>query len=236
MSLTARDLLHKLAEDSGINYQSLARMVNRDIQNGQDFLTSVRKIARKKGLNPNNYDLDAKKIADEIDSILRDDYSQTLMISAVLAQMVESKGSNHYPVPAFFVYLEMLYSISEDDFTVKSDPPEDIDTTTSRMIELTTSLVSLICRWNADGIVGVSKSCPSELRDLAKTVYRKTRMLQNGLWTCISCGRIVMVNDTRALMCSECDSQLSDHPLERTYSGDRDRVGYGRTEHDESTE
>ncbi|MBD3406446.1 MAG: hypothetical protein GF411_10070 [Candidatus Lokiarchaeota archaeon] len=236
MSLTARDLLHKLAKDTGIDYSILAKRVNSDIKKGKSFLDSIRIIASDKGLNPDRYLLDSRKIAIEVKAILQDDYSQTLMISAVLAQMVEARGKQHYPVPAFLAYLEILYSISENDFTIQSDPPEDIDGTTTRIIELTTSLVSLVCRWNDDGIVGIAKSCPDELRELAKAVYRKTRMLQNGLWTCISCGKIVMVSDTRALMCLECDGQFSDDSSLTTFHRERERVGYGRTERGDSIE
>ena len=99
-----------------------------------------------------------------------------------------------------------------------------------------TTLVSVICEWSEQGVVGVSEDCPESLKELAKAVYRKTKLLQGGLWTCISCGNIVNVRDTRALMCFECDQKVSRRTPEGRFEvfGGRDRTAYGRTKDEDA--
>ena len=119
----------------------------------------------------------------------------------------------------------------------KSEPPENIDETTTRVIELATTLVSVICQWNESGVVGISKDCPSELTEVAKSVHRKTKLLQTGMWTCVSCGTIVDVKTTRALMCTECDAELnSDRACTTSSRRERERTGYGRSSRGETIE
>lgn len=91
VSLTARDLLQKLANDAGLSYHTIARKVNRMMGKGMGFLESARAIAKEHGLSESKYRIDAEKIVKESEKILREDYTQTLMISAVLGQMVEAR-------------------------------------------------------------------------------------------------------------------------------------------------
>jgi len=91
--------------------------------------------------------------------------------------------------------------------------------------------VSVLCEWSEKGVAGVANDCPESLRDLAKSVFRKTKLLQGGLWTCISCGDIVDVKETRALMCTNCDSSISRSDIHQRFDqmAGKDRAGYGRT-------
>ncbi|NHJ13314.1 MAG: hypothetical protein EAX95_06530 [Candidatus Thorarchaeota archaeon] len=231
MSLTARDLLQRLAEDAGTSYKDIAGKVNEAMSKGEGLLESVSIIAIEFGLSPSKYRLDSLKIAGEISKLLREDYTQTLMVSAVLGQMVEAKGDERFPSPAFFAFLEILSTVPDARRDTKSETVHEIEELTTRIIELTTTLVSLICEWSHDGIVGVASDCPATLQGLARAVFRKTKLLQAGLWTCISCGKIVNVKDTRALVCEECDAGIhEDAPLDtETSRWERDRTGYGRT-------
>jgi len=197
---------------------------------GKNLLSAVHEIARENGLDPGRYTLDPEKIAEEIRTILRKDYAQTLMISAVLAQMVESRGRDSLSPPAFFTFMEFLA-----DATAAPKRREkrigNVEEATTKIIELTTTLVSVICDWSRTGIVGVAESCPEPLRGLARVILRKTRLYQAGMWTCISCGKIVSIRETRALLCKECDARLpGPTTLKRTPpKRERHRTGYGRT-------
>jgi len=230
LSLTARDLVRRIASDAGQSYSEIARRVNQDMAKGKNLLSAVHEIARENGLDPGRYTLDPEKIAEEIRTILRKDYAQTLMISAVLAQMVESRGRDSLSPPAFFTFMEFLA-----DATAAPKRREkrigNVEEATTKIIELTTTLVSVICDWSRTGIVGVAESCPEPLRGLARVILRKTRLYQAGMWTCISCGKIVSIRETRALLCKECDARLpGPTTLKRTPpKRERHRTGYGRT-------
>ena len=230
MSPTARDLLQKIAQDAGIPYRDVAKRINSEMEQGEGFIDSVQALAKEKGLPSEDYVLDSEQIANEISTILKEDYSQTLMISAVLGQLVESKGEERFPPPAFFVFLEVLSDVTETPRRVGDTPPKNVDEATTRIIELTTTLVSLLCEWNVEGVVGVAKDCPDSLKDIARSVFRKTKLLQSGMWVCVSCGRIVETMSTRALLCEECNSGLSHGPSNDFGQPiERDRTGYGRT-------
>ena len=84
--------MHKLADDAGLTYQTVAKRVNRMMRKGSGLIQSVQEIAVEHKLKPNKYKIDPVKIVAETEKILREDYTQTLMISAVLGQMVESRG------------------------------------------------------------------------------------------------------------------------------------------------
>lgn len=232
MSLTARELLHKLAEDAGLTYPTVARRINRMMKKGSGLIESVQKIAVEHKLKPSKYKINPVKIVAETDKILREDYTQTLMISAVLGQMVEARGKERFPPPAFFAFTEMLSRVSDTHRDTKSETSTEIEERTTRIIELMTTLVSVLCEWSETGVVGVANDCPDSLRDIARAIFRKTKLLQGGLWTCISCGNIVEARETRALMCLECDSKLSgSHNIEDRYEflGGHDRKGYGQS-------
>ncbi len=159
------------------------------------------------------------------------------MISAVLGQLVEASGTDRLPPPAFFAYLEILSMVSEAPKRIKSEPPANIDETTTRVIELATTLVSVICKWNESGVVGISKDCPPELIEVAKAVHRKTKLLQTEMWACVSCGKIVDVKTTRALMCTECDAELNTGSGRPTsFRRERERTGYGQSSPGETIE
>ncbi len=234
--MTARDLLQQLANDTGIPYQNIARKVNRMMAKGMGLLDSVRNIAKENGLKETRYRIDATKIVRETEKILREDYTQTLMISAVLGQMIEARGSERFPAPAFFAFIEMLSRIPDAPRDTKSESSTEIEDRTTRIIELMTTLVSVLCEWSEKGVAGVADDCPETLRDMAKAVFRKTKLLQGGLWTCISCGDIVDVKETRALMCTNCDSSISRSDIHQRFDqmAGRDRTGYGRTHSEES--
>jgi len=232
LSLTARELLHKLANDAGLTYQTVARRVNRMMRKGSGLIESVQEIAVEHKLKANKYKINPVKIVTETERILQEDYTQTLMISAVLGQMVEARGKERFPPPAFFAFTEMLSRIPDAPRDVKSETSIEIEDRTTRIIELMTTLVSVLCEWSEQGVVGVANDCPDTLRDIARAIFRKTKLLQVGLWTCISCGTIVEVRETRALMCSECDSKLSgNRNIEDHFEslGGSDRNGYGRS-------
>jgi hypothetical protein len=178
------------------------------MEKGMGLLEAVSNIAEEKGVNK-KYRIDAEKIIKETESILREDYTQTLMISAVLGQMVEAKGKDRFPAPAFFAFIEMLSRVSDAKRDTKSESSTEIEERTTRVIELMTTLVSVLCEWSDKGVIGVAVDCPESLRDMAKIIFRKTKLLQGGLWTCISCGTIVNAKEARALMCSDCDSKIT---------------------------
>jgi hypothetical protein len=236
VSLTARDLLQKLANDAGISYQVIARKVNRLMGKGMGFLESARSIAVEHGLVESKYRIDAEKIVKESEKILREDYTQTLMISAVLGQMVEARGKERFPAPAFFAFIEVLSRITDARRDTKSETSNEIEDRTTRIIELMTTLVSVLCEWSEKGVVGVADDCPESLREMARAVFRKTKLLQGGLWTCISCGEIVNVKETKALMCTNCDSSISRSNIHERYDQltGRNRTGYGRTSSEKS--
>lgn len=236
VSLTARDLLQKLANDAGISYQVIARKVNRLMGKGMGFLESARSIAVEHGLVESKYRIDAEKIVKESEKILREDYTQTLMISAVLGQMVEARGKERFPAPAFFAFIEVLSRITDARRDTKSETSNEIEDRTTRIIELMTTLVSVLCEWSEKGVVGVAGDCPESLREMARAVFRKTKLLQGGLWTCISCGEIVNVKETKALMCTNCDSSISRSNIHERYDQltGRNRTGYGRTSSEKS--
>jgi len=172
------------------------------------------------------------QIVAETEKILREDYTQTLMISAVLGQMVEARGKKRFPPPAFFAFIEMLSMVSDVPRDTKSETSTEIEERATRVIELMTTLVSLICEWSEKGVIGVATDCPESLREVARAVFRKTKLLQGGLWTCISCGNIVEARETKALMCLDCDKKISSsRSIEDRFEslGGRDRIGYGRT-------
>lgn len=212
-----------------MSYREVAKQINSSMTNGRGFIESVRNLAKEKGLDPNDFVLDPDVIADEIRSILREGYSQTLMISAVLGQLVSSQDEERFPPPAFFLFLEILAEIEDTPRQTGKDLPSNVDDSTSKVIELTTTLVSLICEWGESGIVGVSKDCPQSLHDIARSVFRKTKLLQSGMWTCVSCGKIVNVRDTHALLCDECDSGIDGESDSASDAGTYDRTGYGQT-------
>lgn len=231
LSLTARDLLQQLANDAGLPYQTIARKVNRMMAKGLGLIDSVKNIANEHGLKDTKYRINSNKIVQEAEKILREDYTQTLMISAVLGQMVEARGRDRFPAPAFFAFIEMLSRIPDAPRDTKSESSAEIEDRTTRIIELMTTLVSVLCEWSEKGVVGVAEDCPESLRDMAKAVFRKTKLLQGGLWTCISCGEIVNVKETRALMCTSCDSSISRSDIHQRFDqmAGRNRTGYGRT-------
>jgi hypothetical protein len=125
----------------------------------------------------------------------------------------------------------MLSRIPDAPRDTKSESSAEIEDRTTRIIELMTTLVSVLCEWSEKGVVGVAEDCPESLRDMAKAVFRKTKLLQGGLWTCISCGEIVNVKETRALMCTSCDSSISRSDIHQRFDqmAGRNRTGYGRT-------
>jgi hypothetical protein len=238
VSLTARDLLRKVARDSGNEYEEIARRVNRDMRTGTGFLQSVGTIVEEMGFEPRQYRINPVSIVEETMRILRKDYAQTLMMSAVLARMVESKGKDALPPPAFFAFLELLSAIPDRVEHIKNEPRNAMDDDTTRVIELLTTLVSIVCEWSRDGIKGVARDCPEPLISLARSVFRKTRLYQGGLWTCISCGGIVGINETHALVCAECDTKMA-----RVLPGggrltlkERERTAYGHARDGESVD
>ncbi|MGY5863905.1 MAG: hypothetical protein RTV41_04840 [Candidatus Thorarchaeota archaeon] len=216
MSLTARDLIQTLSNDTGLPYHTVARRVNRMMGKGMGLLDAVRIIAEEQGIQK-KYRINAEKIVREIEKILREDYTQTLMISAVLGQMVEAKGNDRFPAPAFFAFIEMLSHVSDAKRDTKSESSTEIEERTTRVIELMTTLVSVLCEWSEKGVVGVAEDCPETLREMAKTIYRKTKLFQGGLWTCISCGNIVNAKETRALLCTDCDSSIARRDIHQRF-------------------
>ena len=198
---------------------------------GLGLLESVKSIADEHELKPRQYHIDAENIIKETEKILREDYTQTLMISAVLGQMVEAKGKDRFPAPAFFAFIEMLSRISDARRDTKSETSTEIEERTTRVIELMTTLVSVLCEWSEKGVIGVAENCPETLRGMAKGIYRKTKLLQGGLWVCISCGDIVNAKEIRALMCSDCDSSISRRDIHERFDQmvGRNRTGYGRS-------
>jgi len=234
--LTARELLHKLANDTGHEYRLIANKINRSMQKGKGLIESVQNIAKENNLDSKKYRINPEKIVDEVKKILREDYTQTLMISAVLGQMVESKGKDRFPPPAFFAFIEIISQIEDAPRDTKSETSTEIEERITRIIELMTTLVSLLCEWSEHGVSGVASDCPDSLRDIARAVFRKTKLLQGGLWTCISCGNIVEVRETKALMCIDCDSKLGGRRnIEEHFEtlGGRNRSSYGQIDDDE---
>ncbi len=213
-----------------MEYRDVAKRVNASMAKGGGFIESVHSLAAENGLNPDDFKLDPLQIVKEIRTILKQDYTQTLMISAVLGQLVESSDQDRFPPPAFFVYLELLSGINEAPRRLEHETPQNVDESTTRVIELTTTLVSLICDWGETGVVGVAKDCPESLRDIARSVFRKTKLLQSGMWACVSCGRIVDMANTHALLCNECNSEISSSAAEGPDDSvaEGDRTSYGR--------
>lgn len=202
------------------------------MKKGLGLIESVKEIAEENKLKPDNYRIDPVKIVTETEKILREDYTQTLMISAVLGQMVEARGKERFPPPAFFAFTEILSRITDARRDTKSETSIEIEEHTTRIIELMTTLVSVLCEWSEQGVVGVAQDCPDTLRDIARAIFRKTKLLQGGLWTCISCGNIVEARETRTLMCHDCDTKLSgSRNIEERFEsfGGRVREGYGRS-------
>ena len=230
--------MQKLSNDAGIPYQTIAKKVNRLMAQGMGLLESVRDIAIEHKLKASKYQIDAEKIVQEAEKILREDYTQTLMISAVLGQMVESRGKEKFPAPAFFAYIETLTRIPDAPRDTRSESSTEIEERTTRIIELMTTLVSVLCEWSEKGVIGVAKDCPPSLQDVARAVFRKTKLLQGGLWTCISCGNIVNVSETRALMCTTCDNSISKSDIHRRFDqmAGRNRTSYGKTVSEDNTD
>lgn len=205
---------------------------------GMGLIESVRHMADEYKQNPANYSIDPEKIVRETEKILQEDYTQTLMISAVLGQMVEAKGKDKFPAPAFFAFIEILSQVKSARRDTKAETSTEIEERTTRIIELMTTLVSVLCEWSEKGVVGVAEDCPESLRDMARSIYRKTKLLQGGLWTCISCGNIVDIKTTRALICTDCDSRISRSDIHQRFDqmSGRSRSGYGRTVLDEDND
>ena len=119
-------------------------------------------------LNPSKYKINPVKIVKETEKILSEDYTQTLMISAVLGQMVESRGKDRFPPPAFFAFTEILSRIPDAPRDTKAETSLEIEERTTRIIELMTTLVSVLCEWSEQGVIGVadirlaaSSTCPA---------------------------------------------------------------------------
>ncbi|MFQ5832195.1 MAG: hypothetical protein ACE5H4_05815 [Candidatus Thorarchaeota archaeon] len=232
LSLTARDLLQKVAKDASLSYTEVASRINDAMDGGEGLLDAVTALAEEKGLDPLKYRINSVKIVEELIRILQEDYTQTLMISAVLGQMVEAEGKDRFPIPAFFAFLELLSQVPQAPSDTISETSTEIEERTTRVIELTTTLVSVIVEWSQEGVTGVAEDCPESLKELARLVFRKTKLFQSGLWTCISCGQIADVKTTRALMCRECDEKIrrDSPPTPSAERWERNRTGYGRTE------
>jgi hypothetical protein len=232
VSLTARDIIQKIAKELDYSYRDIALRVNEIMQEGVDIQAAIERITKEHKLDFKKFQLKPIAIANEIKRILQEDYTQTLMISAVLAQMVETKGREHLPIPAFFAFMEILSQVPNVLKDHVQEGSTEVDERTTRIIELLTTLVSVICDWSAEGLTGISPACPESLQGMARAIFRKNRMLQSGLWTCISCGKIVDVSTTHALMCSDCDSKISGDfiPREgRPERRERVREGYGKS-------
>ena len=230
MSLTARDIIHKISNESSLDYQEVAERVNQAMQDGSTLIQAISSIVRQENLNPDDYQISALDIFHEAQSILMEDYTQTLMISAVIAQMVEGSDKSRFPIPAFFAFMEVLATVKDTPEDTISEESDQIDKHTTRLIELMTTLVSIICKWSSQGIVGVAQDCPPLLREIAQQIHWKTKMYQSGIWSCISCGKMVNIKDTRALLCKECDSSITNEIKRISFdSKDRERIGYGQT-------
>ncbi len=229
MTLTARELVHRIAEDSGLSYREIVHRLNSRMAQGHGLLVSVHSVAEECGLDPDKYTLNPLRIVDRIREILNADHARTLMISAVLAQMIESPDGSTLPLPAFFAFVDILSGL-EGQACLRRTPPTNVEEATTEVIELCTTLVSLICDWSSTGVAGVSRDCPDELRELAKTVLRKTRMYQAGLWTCLSCGRITSLKESRSVLCPGCADEefQGDSPPTDEMSEGRHRTGYGQ--------
>ena len=230
MSLTARDIIHRISKETALNYQEVAERVNQAMQNGSTLIQAIRLIVKQEKLNPNDFQISALEIFREAQTILKEDYTQTLMISAVIAQMVEGSDKTKFPIPAFFAFMEVLGTVEDTPKDTLSEESDQIDKHTTRLIELMTTLVSLICKWSDKGIIGVAEDCPESLRDIAQQIHWKTKMYQSGVWSCISCGKMVNIKDTRALLCKECDNSITDEIKRVSFdSKGRERIGYGQT-------
>ncbi len=232
LNLTARDLLQRIAKDASLSYTEVANRINEAMNDGEGLIDAVTALAEEKGLDPRKYRINSVKIMEELIRILQEDYTQTLMISAVLGQMVEAEGRDRFPIPAFFAFLELLSQVPQAPSDTKSETSTEIEERTTRVIELTTTLVSVIVEWSQEGVTGVAEDCPESLKELARLVFRKTKLFQSGLWTCLSCGKMVDVKTTRALLCQECDDKIrrNSPPTHVPDRWELDRTGYGRTE------
>ena len=153
LSLTARELLQKIAKDAGLSYDSVASRVNETMKEGEGLIDAVGALAKENNLNPDKYQINATKIVDEISNILQEDYTQTLMMSAVLGQMVEAKGKDRFPVPAFFVFLELLAQAPQVPIDTKSETSQQIKNQHTNYIDLRVHqqlLLSqnlVLCQW-----------------------------------------------------------------------------------------
>jgi len=234
---TARALLEKIAEETDIPYSELANRVNIAMHQEGDFVEAIDFVLEQEGLPLNKYRLSPEAIAQEIDSVLNEDYSQTVMMSAVLARMAASDEESNFPMPAFFAFLEFLADIEEPPEDEKEESANEIEANTTRLIELLTTLVTLICSWSDGMIAGISKECPESLKETAKIIFRRDRLYRADLWICISCGKIVDFNKTSGLMCSQCSSGLGDSFLPSNIDKDkrfeRTRTGYGKTKRED---
>ncbi len=235
---TARDLLQKIADETGIAYSELTNRVNAAMYQKRDFMESVRFVLKEEGLPLTEFRLKPEDVGREVESILNEDYSQTVMISAVLARMTVSENESSFPMPAFFAFIEFLSDIEETPADSKTETANEIEENTTRLIELLTTLVSLICSWSDGKITGVSKECPKSMKEIAKIVFRRDRLYRNGLWICISCGKIVNFDKTSGLMCEECSSgtgsSFFNADIDRRQRFERTRKGYGKTKREDT--
>ncbi|MEM2141965.1 MAG: hypothetical protein QXQ81_01735, partial [Candidatus Thorarchaeota archaeon] len=110
-------MIKRIAARTGISYEEIGLEVNSLIQSGASLEEAIKKVAVRLGLDPVEYGFDAEAIDAEMRSILGSGYAQTLMITAVLSQMVAPVGRGRLAVPAFLLFAEIL---SE----VKDIPPE----------------------------------------------------------------------------------------------------------------
>ncbi len=214
MILTARQLVQKLANEINIEYSDVLSLVQNKLKAGNDIVFTVQSIAKEHGVPVNDLYISPIDVYNEILKYLNYSMSQTLLISAVLGQMADTSAPPKIPHPAFFAFLEILKSASPSK---KHSADEDnIDQIITQLIELLTTLVSLICKWDSKGIAGVSESCPASLKDIAKTVVRKTKLLEAGMWVCIRCESIVSIDSVKGLLCEKCASEIysDDVPFE----------------------
>ena len=233
MAVTARDLLRQVAEDCGCPYSEVVRSVNDRMGRGMGLLPSVREVALEHGLDPEKYTISPTALVREAEEILRSNYARALIISAVLAGMLERDGGDELPLPAFFAFVELLDETPQPEHHSGVPTAEDIESSVRRVIELMTTPVSVVCDWSTGGIEGVAESCPDEVVPLAKAVVRRTKLYQAGLWSCLACKRLVDLKDVRGLLCPECDASVGmtgpGHCLLPGEPPELDRLGYGHT-------
>ncbi len=206
MILTARQLVQKLAQEIKLDYQNTLNLVQNKLKTGNDIVFTVKSIAKEHGISDKEFYISPIDVYNEILKYLNYSLSQTLLISAVLGQMADTSAPPKIPHPAFFAFLEILKNASPTKRR-KSDE-EHIDQIITELIELLTTLVSLICKWDENGIAGISEKCPPSLREIAKAVVRKTKLLEAGMWVCIRCESIVALNTVKGLLCEKCASEI----------------------------